>query len=150
MFYKAASANPDTSGWDTTSVVGMSGMFYNATSANPDTSGWDTSAVTDMVEMFRNAFSFDQDLGSWNVSSLEYAARMFDGVTLSTTNYESLLIDWNAQSLQPGVTFSGGNSKYCSAEAAAARANMIASDFWAITDGGRPCLIFSDGFEDAP
>jgi len=120
-------------------VTDMSRMFYYATSANPDTSGWDTSAVTDMVEMFRNAFSFDQDLGSWNVSSLEYAARMFDGVTLSTANYESLLIGWNAQTLQSGVTFSGGSSKYCSAAAITARANMVESDAWIITDGGNDC-----------
>jgi surface protein len=139
MFYKATSANPDTGGWNTSSVMGMSGMFYNATSANPDTSGWDTSAVTDTVEMFRNAFSFDQDLGSWNVSSLGYAARMFDGVTLSTANYESLLIGWNAQTLQSGVTFSGGSSKYCSAAAITARANMVESDAWIITDGGNDC-----------
>jgi len=139
MFYNATSANPETSGWDTSAVVGMSGMFYNATSANPDTSGWDTSAVTDTVEMFRNAFSFDQDLGSWNVSSLGYAARMFDGVTLSTANYESLLIGWNAQTLQSGVTFSGGSSKYCSAAAITARANMVESDAWIITDGGNDC-----------
>ena len=82
--------------------------------------------------------------------ALKDATDMFDGVTLSTANYESLLIGWNAQTLQSGVRFDGGNSNYCSAEAAAARANMIASDGWVITDGGQPCLIFSDGFEDTP
>jgi hypothetical protein len=75
---------------------------------------------------------------------------MFYGVTLSTANYESLLIGWNAQTLGDYVSFDGGNSKYCSAEAAAARANMITSDSWFITDGGQSCLMFSDGFEDAP
>ena len=64
---------------------------------------------------------------------------MFTGVALSTANYESLFIGWDAQALQPGVRFSGGNSTYCSAPAIAARANMIASDSWIITDGGQYC-----------
>ncbi len=62
---------------------------------------------------------------------------MFDGATLSTSNYDSLLNGWDAQTLQNGVIFSGGNSTYCVGEAA--RANMIASDSWSITDGGKDC-----------
>jgi hypothetical protein len=103
-----------------------------------------------MLYMFKDAISFDRDIGSWDVTGLRIAINMFDGVTLSTSNYESLLIGWNAQQLQRGVPFDGGNSHYCSAEAAAARANMITSDSWYITDGGQSCLMFSDGFEDAP
>src|SRR5699024_2965213 len=34
-------------------------------------------------------------------------------------------------------SFSGGNSQYCSPEAAAARQNMIDDDNWTITDGGQ-------------
>ena len=59
---------------------------------------------------------------------------MFDGVTLSNANYDNLLIGWNTQTLQSGVTFHGGNSQYCLGETA--RANMIANDSWTITDGG--------------
>ena len=136
MFRFATSANPDTSDWDTSSVTDMSSMFEGATSANPDTSGWDTAAVTSMHWMFYWATSFDQDIGSWNVTSLTNAYGMFSGVTLSTANFDGLLTGWNDQVLQPGVIFSGGNSKYCSAAAIAARANMIASDSWVITDGG--------------
>jgi len=49
---------------------------------------------------------------------------MFLHVALSTTNYDALLIGWDAQALQSGVTFSGGNSTYCFGESA--RQNMIA------------------------
>jgi hypothetical protein len=62
---------------------------------------------------------------------------MFYGATLSTANYDALLIGWDAQSLQSGVTFHGGNSTYCAGEAA--RANMISSDSWTINDAGKNC-----------
>ena len=139
MFQAAKSANPDTSGWNTALVRNMFRMFWEATAANPDVSGWNTSAVSNTEEMFENAISFDRDIGSWNVTALKIATDMFAGVKLSTTNYDSLLVGWNAQSLQPGVIFSGGRSTYCSAAAIAARANMIASDFWVITDWGQNC-----------
>jgi hypothetical protein len=92
----------------------MRRMFFQATSANPDTSGWDMSAVKNTSLMFYRA-------------------------TLSQSNYEALLINWNAQALQPGLSFDGGNSTYCSGAAANARANMINSDGWAIHDGGHSC-----------
>lgn len=96
----------------------------------------DFSALTSMYKMFNGASDFDGDLGAWDVTSLTYANNMFALITLSTANYESLLIGWDAQVLKAGVYFSGGNSIYCSSAATAARANMISSDSWAITDGG--------------
>ena len=150
MFRAAGSAKPDTSGWDTSAVTDMGAMFLGASSANPDTSGWDTSAVTSMRFMFQSATSFDRDIGSWDVTSLTDATDMFAGITLSTTNYDSLLVGWDAQALNMGVPFNGGLSKYCSAPAVLARANIIAEDNWLITDGG-VCPpddnIFADGFE---
>ncbi len=137
MFFGATSAIPDTSGWDTSVVTDMYSMFKFATSANPDTRGWDTGAVTTMYGMFWDAIAFDQDIGSWDVTSLTNSIDMFKGVSLSVANYDSLLIGWDTQALQAGVTFSGGNSKFCSASAIAARANMISSDGWSITDGGQ-------------
>jgi surface protein len=149
MFTNATSANPDTSGWDTSAVTSMALMFRSASAANPDVSGWDTSEVITMGFMFQFASSFDQDIGSWDVTSLTTATGMLTGAALSTTNYDSLLIGWDAQALNMGVTFSGGNSVYCSAPAVAARANMIASDGWVITDGGQcvPDEIFASSFE---
>ncbi|MFI1770126.1 BspA family leucine-rich repeat surface protein, partial [Thalassobellus citreus] len=91
---------------------------------------WDTSNVWTFTLMFMDAVSFDQDLGNWNVSSLNTANSMFTRVTLSTPNYDNLLIGWNAQNLNASVGFDGGLSKYCAGEAA--RANMIASDNWNI------------------
>jgi uncharacterized repeat protein (TIGR01451 family) len=90
-----------------------------------------------MVAMFYNATAFNQELGSWNVDALANATSMFTGVTLSTTNYDALLNGWASQTLQPGVIFSGGNSQYCAG--GDARAKMISTYGWSITDGGSAC-----------
>jgi len=91
--------NQDLSAWNTGNVAEMRGMFQNATAFNSDISSWNVSNVTDMVSMFRNATSFDQDLGNWDISNLGdsqfgNASQMFNGVTLSVTNYDNLLIGW--------------------------------------------------------
>lgn len=52
-------------------------------------------------------------------------ASMFTGVTLSTANYDALLIGWNSlPSLKNGVIFD-------------ARQNLINAHGWTITDGGQ-------------
>jgi hypothetical protein len=71
---------------------------------------------------------------------------MFEGIALSTSNYDSLLLGWSAQSVQNSVTFSGGNRKYSSA-AASARQTLADTYGWNITDGGMevPSVTFTDG-----
>jgi len=61
---------------------------------------------------------------------------MFWGVTLSTPNYDSLLIGWSQLTLQDGVTFHGGNSNYSSG-AADERQFIIDTFGWTIYDGGQ-------------
>ena len=134
MFGGATSFNQDIGGWDTGNVFTMRSMFSDAIIFDQDISGWDTSNVLYMDFMFYDAVSFDQNIGGWNISRVAQAARMFDGVTLSTANYDALLIGWNVQNLQSNVSFSGGNSQYCAGESA--RANMITGDGWTIADGG--------------
>lgn len=138
MFWES-SANPDTGNWNTATVTNMFRMFSDAPSANPDVSGWDTSKVTSMYRMFSNATSFNRDISTWNVSSLTVATGMLTDVTLSTRNYDKLLVSWEAQPINEGVSFDGGKSNYCTEDAAAARANLIESGSWSITDGGQQC-----------
>ena len=110
MFYNAYRFNADLSGWNTSSVIDMSGMFSNADAFtgkglsswdvsgvtdmsdmfrytpafNGDLSEWDTSSVTDMSGMFNNAHTFNSDLSGWNTSSVTYMGGMFDGATSFT------------------------------------------------------------------
>ncbi len=137
MFWGTSTFNQDLGRWTVSSVTDMSYMFYVASSFNGAIGGWDVSSVTDMSYMFQGAGTFDQDLGGWDVSSVRYMERMFSGVTLSSSNYDLLLAGWNGQQLTPGVTFDGGNSLYRSTEAQTAKDEMIRSDGWSITDGGR-------------
>lgn len=134
MFSYAPAFNQDLGGWNTGKVANTSEMFRNATAFNHDISGWDVSSDTTMNAMFMSAGAFDQNIGAWEVSQVADMANMFANVTLSTSNYDALLMSWNALTLQSNVPFHGGNSKYCAG--ASARANIIASDGWTITDGG--------------
>jgi len=59
------------------------------------------------------------------------------GVTLSTENYDALLIAWAAQDVSSGEALHFGSSEYTGGgTAAAARAALIAEHSWTITDGG--------------
>ena len=60
---------------------------------------------------------------------------MFYRVTLSTPNYDNLLLSWSQLTLQTGVWFDAGNSKYSNA-AKDARQVIITNFSWTIIDGG--------------
>jgi len=176
LFYGASSFNQPLNNWNVSSVTNMSELFIGATSFNQPLNSWDVSSVTDISELFRdassfnqplnnwnvsnvknmntifdNATSFNQNIGSWDISSLIVASHMFDGVKLSTDNYDSLLIGWST--LDAGETkipnniggFSGGTSNYCTG--ADARAVLI-SKGWTIVDGGKDCSNSTLGIED--
>lgn len=133
MFNEATSFNGNLSSWDTSNVTDMYGMFENASSFNQDLANWDTSNVITAVVMFRGAVSFNQDIGSWNISSLISADYMFQFVTLSTENYDSLLIGWQAQPHNNNVEFHGGES--IPDLGLPARESLALVDRWKITDG---------------
>jgi hypothetical protein len=60
---------------------------------------------------------------------------MFKGVTLSVSNYNSLLLGWANLTLQANITFHAGNSYY--SDAAIDARNYIIGNFgWTIIDGG--------------
>lgn len=70
-----------------------------------------------------------------DLSSVTDAVDMFFGVTLTTQSYSDFLVNLATLPLKNTVTFHGGNSKYNSA-GAVARAYIISTFGWIITDGG--------------
>ena len=60
---------------------------------------------------------------------------MFEGVTLSTKNYDETLEAWSKLNPRYGVRFDAGGSKYCTS--AAARLKLISTYKWEINDGGK-------------
>jgi surface protein len=73
-------------------------------------SEWDVSLVTNMSELFKDKTTFNSDICAWDVSNVTTMNNMFQSVTLSTANYDSLLLGWDALALQSGVSFHAGNS----------------------------------------
>ena len=149
MFAYAAVANPDTSGWDTANVEFILHMFIGAQSANPDTSNWNTAKITSMRQMFQGAISATPNTSSWDISMVTNMEGMFAGVILPTAVYDDILISFNNSNPNFGLTFSGGNSKYCAVAAHDNLMNAATGHGWIITDGGL-CddFIFKNSFED--
>jgi len=136
--------------WNTSNVTNFSLAFESALGFNQNISSWNTSSVTDMSRTFDGASDFNQDLGSWNISNVTTLSAMFNSSGLSTENYSRTLIGWanshfagNAQddvSLGAiGVTYN--NTAYTTGnqfnDAASARAYLVGTAGWTITDGGQ-------------
>jgi len=135
VFNGARNFNQDISTWDVSNVSSMSNMFSNAKAFNQDISAWKVSKVFDMIRMFANATSFNQDLSNWDISKVDEMREMFESVTLSPSNYSSMLNAWSNLPLISNNVFDGGNSKY-NASALSAR-NRLTNEFgWIISDGG--------------
>jgi len=131
----------------------MNNMFNGATAFNQDISSWNIKNIgnyssdeeycwelnygygIELQKMFYNATSFDKSIGDWDVSNIRHMEDMFYGVTLSTSNYDDILIKWSQLSLQNNVEFNAGDSKY-SSDAKDARQYIIDTYNWTIIDGG--------------
>ena len=122
---------------DVSNVTNFQSCFFGASVFNQPLNSWNTSSATRMDYMFNNAVAFDQDISSWDITSVTNLSNFMTGVTLSTINYDALLIAWEAQAPNTGITVDFGSSEYSlGSSAATARANLISTYSWTITDGG--------------
>jgi len=133
----------DVSNFNTAAVTNMSNMFQdNSSLTSLDVSSFNTAAVTDMASMFQNCTSTTDIIGveDFNIEGLNSTgdlSNFMTNVTLPTARYDALLINWDAQEPFDAMTPNFGNSTYTGGgTAAAARANLISTDLWVITDGG--------------
>lgn len=130
-FVSCAAFNQDIGSWDVAKVETMAEMFSGATIFNQDLGGWDTGEVTSMAYTFLNT-AMDQDLSDWDIAKVTTMSTMFHNTTMSTANYDALLIGWEAQTEQPNVTFHAGNADP-SASGITAR-NALVANGWTIVD----------------
>jgi surface protein len=138
--------NGDLSNWDVSNATNMVNLFLGASSFNSNISNWDVGNVTSMQNVFLGAPSFDQDLSSWNIINVSNFTNFLSGATLSTANYDALLIGWeatlqatypNGSGYTPTISFNGGSSQFTSGGAAqTARTSLINNFSWTVTDGG--------------
>ena len=137
IFKSAQKFNQPLNSWNVENLEIANQLFNGASSFNQPLDNWNTSNITDMKYMFLNAISFDQNISSWNVEKVTAMRDFFKNVSLSTKNYDALLIAWQQQNLKSNIKFNAGNSHYCKGESA--RGLIIDNFSWEITDLGKKC-----------
>jgi surface protein len=149
MFDGCIAFNDNITSWNTSLVTTMRQMFNRATIFNQAISGWNTANVVDMRDMFTNATAFNQPIGNWNVnawSQVGIGNTPLTGpsttFTLSTANYDALLLAWDAAysfPSWPGGVVDFGNSQYSLTSpgnaVALARASLV-NKWGTLNDGG--------------
>jgi surface protein len=152
MFSGATAFNQNIGSWDMASVIGMNGMFQGATAFNQDISQWDVSSVTSMVGMFQGATAFNQDISTWDVSKATMMFWIFKDSGISRTNYDKILIAWDAAGYTNKLLLDASPLIYCDGQAA--RTNLIAKgwkiygDTFDCTDFIKPIVVVSGNVSD--
>ena len=146
MFRFAIVFDQPLNSWNVSSVTNMQQMFFNASKFNSNVNNWDVSSVDTMGLMFGSALLFNQDISAWNVSNATNLFNMFSNVTFQTSNYDAILVGWeailqsffpNGSGYTPTISILFGNSQYTGGGSAeTARASLVSNFNWTITDGG--------------
>lgn len=127
----------DCSGCNTAKVTSFSNMLRSSASLSSfDMSDCDTSNVTDMEYMFYECSSCNPDVSGFDITSLTTAKSMMQGSGFNQTNYDLLLVAWEAQSENSNVVFHAGSAKYGAGAPATAKGVLVNTSGWTINDGG--------------
>ena len=121
-------------------------FFENFVLATIDVDSWDTIKVVNMIDMFRSCTILDADVSGFNIVALTNATNMFLGSAFARVNYNALLIAWEGQAHNTGVTLHAGSAVYDGGAPTTARADLV-TDSWVITDGGQNTNVVVDGLE---
>ena len=145
--FQQTSLNQPISGWNVSSVTGMSAMLASATAFNQPLSNWERSTpgdtstlsnVTDMSSMFSTSTAFDQDIGNWNVSGVTNFTGFMTvktNLNYSATNLDSIYNNWSLLPLKTGLTITFNLVK-STANGLNGKRRMLSGFSWTISDGG--------------
>jgi|GEM_PF-4763449 len=127
----------DFSQWDVSMIADFGQMFRDCSGITSiDLSGWDMLAATSLASMFQDSTA-DPDLSAWDIRNVTDMSQFFGNtISLSTANYDAMLIAWAALPVQSGIAVNFHNTQYTSA-AASARSTLTGTHSWLITDGGQ-------------
>ena len=144
--FRSSSFNGNLTNWDFSNVTRLDVAFFNASSFTGE--GLGSIDVGNVINFFLaiNNTSVDENLSSWDITSATNFSSFASSLTFSTSNYDAILIGWEAtlQTAFPNgtgytasISINFGNSEYTGgASAEAARTSLINNFNWTITDGG--------------
>jgi surface protein len=138
MFADAVSFNQDVSGWDVSSVYFADLMFAGCSNFNQNISSWVVDSISRMQGMFFSAQQFNQDISSWNIQNVVDMISLFDYSGLSTSNYDKILISWQAKPHQLNVTLGADKIKYCTGDSAR---TLLIADGWSFNGDSLDCQL---------
>lgn len=124
------------------STTNMSFSFRSCSSFNGELNMFNVSSVTNISNMLRGASSFDKPLNLWNINKVTNMANFLTGGSISTVNYNELLIGWVSTVPQNNLVVDFGSSTYTAAPEPGGQAHDSLTSAtpggygWTITDGG--------------
>jgi surface protein len=129
----------DLTGFNVSSVcTSLPGFTSCSSLTSLDVSGWDTTGVSVYGGIFQGMGYCDiVGIDTWNVENVTNFGNFMYGSSISTIEYDKILVAWNNQNLPIGKSIYFGTSKYTiGSTAQTARQNIINTKSWTITDGG--------------
>ena len=144
--FRSSSFNGNLTNWDFSNVNRIDVSFFSASSYTGEGLGSiDVGNVTNFLLAISNT-SVDQNLSSWDITSATNFSSFASSTTFSTSNYDAILIGWeatlqsafpNGSGYTPSISINFGGSEYTGGGAAAAARTSLINNFnWTITDGG--------------